>query len=441
MRREVVILFVLAACGGSGGSSPDAARADGLIDSSPDATPTGLVSVTVLEAGQPVAGAAVVFSDPDGHVVSTSTTGPDGKAAETLAAGSSVTCDPTFGTGTTHALLTIFDVQPGDQLVMGDPVMPSPAASPEGTVQVGVSAVTNAVSYAIDLGGCTATSSNPGTIAVTLTTACLNSAGTYDALALALGADGSAISYAVALSETAPGGANTGGLTMPAWRTDFATHTITVSNAPASTPISSFFVLDHDAARFASIPLPSYTSSATGTATMTMRYPKQLGTWADEAVVVEQPAGSSGQPFRMYLASTPIGNIQDETADFAAPPKITGTELFVAPNDSTPTISWDSPGSFTGTTGGLVEVRWHSATDSWIWSAVVAPGATNRVRFPDLPAALAVDRTPSTQVFDSGAVEFLQGTMFADETALRTDWTQAVQQTSGTYAERYSGLF
>lgn len=92
-KRWLVVAFLVAGCGGS--SEPP---------------PNGVVTVAVTRAGVPIAGATVVFDDPDGAVTGRGTTDADGVATAELVGGGMVTVvDPAVPT----RLMTLTEVSPG----------------------------------------------------------------------------------------------------------------------------------------------------------------------------------------------------------------------------------------------------------------------------------------------------------------------------------------
>ena len=112
-KTGVTIVAVLA-CGCSFEPPPDVAG--------PDATTRGPVTATVhaLEAGEElVAGAAVLFHDPDGALVAHETTDASGRAEADLLPGGSVTVVDTISDPTSTLLRTVFGAEPGDDLVFG----------------------------------------------------------------------------------------------------------------------------------------------------------------------------------------------------------------------------------------------------------------------------------------------------------------------------------
>jgi hypothetical protein len=118
--RLLLGLVLCAACGSveKQGALPDGGATD---DAGIDAPARGTVHVTVLDpagTGAPVAGASVVFIDPDGTLVKKATTDTGGKADANVLPGANVTS--IVLNGTSYQLLTVLAIQPGDDLTMGD---------------------------------------------------------------------------------------------------------------------------------------------------------------------------------------------------------------------------------------------------------------------------------------------------------------------------------
>jgi len=127
MKRLLAVMGV-AACGGGSDATTDAPPTDGpgAVDgpSTPDATPTGLVTVQAYwSLSEPDANATAIFVDVDGTVVQDALVAADGTASAMLHAGGSVTVLQGFTEGTTitHGITTFRAVKPGDHLVVGLP--------------------------------------------------------------------------------------------------------------------------------------------------------------------------------------------------------------------------------------------------------------------------------------------------------------------------------
>jgi hypothetical protein len=104
----------------SGDADPGAPDADpGAPDATPELTAARVTVLTLARDGLPQTGAVVVFADPGDGRVTRRVTGADGTASAPIAPGASVTVVWTTLGGA--RLLTITDLEPGDDLVVGEP--------------------------------------------------------------------------------------------------------------------------------------------------------------------------------------------------------------------------------------------------------------------------------------------------------------------------------
>ena len=126
--RPLVILLLLAACGGHGNDASDApvaadaAAADAAAPdaSGPDAATGPAVSITIQRNTVPVSGVHVIFTDATSSIVADVFTDTTGTASHVMAAGGSVTAIDPFPLiaqviGASN-LYTIAGVKPGDHL-------------------------------------------------------------------------------------------------------------------------------------------------------------------------------------------------------------------------------------------------------------------------------------------------------------------------------------
>jgi hypothetical protein len=127
-----LLVVAATACGADNGGDPDAgadatapggAADAGAPDAAPDASPVRVTVLTLAGDGLPETGAAVVFADPDDGRVTSRVTGVDGTASAPIVPGASVTVVWTTSGGA--RLLTITDLEPGDDLVVGEPRSPT----------------------------------------------------------------------------------------------------------------------------------------------------------------------------------------------------------------------------------------------------------------------------------------------------------------------------
>jgi hypothetical protein len=440
--KQLALVLAIAACGGkSGGTTADAPP---VADAAPDAPSTGVVSVTVVLNAVPTAGATVFFSDATGHLITSSTTGADGKGSATVAAGSSVTCELTGGTpgSLAHLIETTFDVQPGDEIVCGLPA-PVTTSSPQGTVQVTLPGVyAGAAFYSVDMGGCSSNNATAAPMSVALNTTCVASTNTFDALALAKdSSSGSMLAYATSLGLTPPGAGKSSNVTMPSWRTDFGVHNIAVSNAPPNAELATTFGLSHDTAAW-NIDGSTATTSAAGGAAVSFPYPMSIGTSVSYTVQVDYPPSLGARPTQQYIVREPPSSLQDEALDFGTLPALLSRAAYVLDRHTTPVVSWAAADSLATTTGGATTLVWTTPGEQWVWAAAVPSSATS-VQFPDLPDSLAGDRVTPSQPYDQVVVVFVEGTMFAGPADFRSHWANIIGEppSSGTYAERMTAIY
>jgi hypothetical protein len=106
------------ASSGDDAGGGDAAGSDAGVDGMTD--PRGTVRVTVVDpagGGAPAVGVTVVFIDPDGTVVKTTSTNSSGKTEADVLPGASVTT--VIASASRFRMRTMLGVQPGDDLVIG----------------------------------------------------------------------------------------------------------------------------------------------------------------------------------------------------------------------------------------------------------------------------------------------------------------------------------
>ena len=119
MKRDAVLLFALAACGGGGHHTQDASPYDApgdTLQTSADAAANG-VTLRITNNGVPVANVASVFLDAQDKQIAAVTTDASGNASATVGPGGSVTAVLHEGGGLDH-LMTFTAVQPGDVLLI-----------------------------------------------------------------------------------------------------------------------------------------------------------------------------------------------------------------------------------------------------------------------------------------------------------------------------------
>jgi hypothetical protein len=146
-------------------SPPDAAIGGDDSDAAPE--PPGLVTVQLDELfesalyGEPMEDVPVLFHGPDRELIAEETTDTDGEASATVPPGSIVTIAMTAG-GEQYITLSIFDVQPGDEIVFPSPE-PEPGLPAElGTMTIDLPDKAGAAYYRA-ANGCQEGTSDPAT--------------------------------------------------------------------------------------------------------------------------------------------------------------------------------------------------------------------------------------------------------------------------------------
>ena len=431
--KQLALMLTVVGCGSS--SSPGKADAPVMPDtpSGPDAAAIGMVSVHVVDEGAAVANATIVFSLPSGEVGSTAMTNASGDATGTITAGGSVTA--AFTSNTTHLLMTAFDVQVGDQLVLGVPSGPPGAGAAQGSVAVAYpSTVTNATSYASDVGCAQMSGSTTGTVTIPLTASCQATAGTFDVISFATDTNGALLAYSVAAALTVPGSGNTLNQTMPAWRTDAATATLTVSNAPPDQMVVAKADIHDDPVQYSQFPQVRVTVTAGGQASVAPSWPKSVGNAVSWIVQVPYPSGIEGQAVKAFEERTTALNSTTRGYDATALPTLTSRSVSVASGHDTPNATWTTASApVAGTSGQLVQVGWNvPSLGTFEWLAAVPADATS-VQYPRLPDSLATSRVAVDQPFQAEAVYIVQSDLFADPAAFRQTWGNFVVPPATNY--------
>jgi len=436
-------LVLLAACGSSSSSSPldgappaDSAGPSHDATALPDAAATGMVAVHVVMAGVPVPGAQLVFSTPSGDVGSMGMTDANGNATGTIIAGGSVTAGIASGTAPNESfqLTTVVDVQPGDNLTLGENIASPTGSAALGNVQISYpAAVTNATSYLTDIGCNTVGGATVGgSVTMPVTSACLAAGGTFDVMSTARDSSGNLLAFTVATGLTPAGDGNTLTQAMPAWRTDFATAGITFSNAVGMQNAVMHGQVSDDPVAFGTLPETTGTVDAGGHVTAQLSWPKSIGT-ADEWIV-ELPLGKSvaGTQMKQYFGRA--STVTSQTIDASLLPTLTSRTIDVAFGQDTPMLSWTAATPLSTIQGTLGFLSWdlpNLGTVSW---TVAVPGDASSVQLPRLSDALALGRVSPTQPFTSAQVMIVQSDLFSNAAAFRASWGDALDPPARNYS-------
>lgn len=381
------------------GGIPDTSVPDG------DAGP-GAVTVNVRNpAGQPIAGATVVFGSATGDVLQSLTSDATGTVTAVVPSGSQVTV--VFSTSDDARLVTITAVEPGDVIVASD--LTAANADLLGTVSVATQSDggPSAVTYRYSSGDCStsAFSGDPPPFVYGLAKDCVNAQGKLPVLAEAYGESGEPVGFQFAKNVTAP---TDGGAVTPAfgaWSTAITQQTLNTTNLQ----------LDGGSNYLA------FAEIADGV--MTTRSDFLPGTDAGGQSVFVHHAGYadavqfevSASLFYFGPGSGLVGNVTRAPAptangttnvDFATRlPEITSSAVDGgAPGR--PAIIWTPAASLGAADGTYVVAHWFEPIDGGqrrgTWTFVTPPSATS-LTAPALPAS--VTSAPGAQAdFESGGI-------------------------------------
>ncbi|MEO7109681.1 MAG: hypothetical protein ABI183_04500 [Polyangiaceae bacterium] len=434
-RRElgVVVALTLAfaaasACSGDdAGGNPIDASADSpdqndgsptTADGGDGAPANGAATVTVLENGSPFANAIVVFYTSDGTPQPPITTGADGKASMTVAAGWSVTASATSssgGTDTICSLTTFLAIEPGDNLVATG-LLPKTASPKNGTVEVvSPGTYSGASSYGWSDGCNSSGNTDGGNVALPVNDSCLE-AGTLDVLGLAYQGTNGMIASAQAVGQTYVDGGSISGF---AWSPITPTTLATTGTPPANATsfgydIELYSGNNHFGGFNLGIGLggaftPPHVTIPNGTFLTTANWTASL--------IFSSAPNSNVQLF----AQTPISSAF--SVDFGSLPPEIHDLVATADAAGNASIAFTADGPLTGLTGMISEIDYDATsstqadagdTEQVQWQ-IVAPVAASTT-LPKLTKDLVPAFVPATH---SAYARALGGTTYADYRAFR----------------------
>lgn len=365
MRRATLVAAVLVA---TACSDPPAQR--------------GPVTVTVLEGG-PVAGAVVVYQDPDGTVVAEAVTDGAGRATGIVGRGGSVTVGR-FQPGTTDLWIvdTVAEVAPGAALVL-DPTDVLSGGALAGQAQVTFpGAFEGATQYMANL-GCTGTSwsSTPDPASPFLSTLC---GPTVDAIAEARDGQGlvawSAVT-GVPLAGAVPDQAAE--VLFGPWRSDLLAVQLTATNPPAEGgSLYATYTPSRNGVPFVQSGMAGAASLAPPQpATVSFAAARDFWTSAQLFLSVDREDGRRGL---MENGVTVASRVLDLGA--ILPPRLSG--LALAPSAGGTAVRWTQAGPFGGQDGTILMSDWTGPRGRLLWRVLLPPGRTS-LDLPALPAAAA----------------------------------------------------
>ena len=396
----------------------DAALDAPTADSAPpDAALAGPVTITVLAEQGPVQGIDIVFTDPDGAVVSQAVTDALGQASEDLFAGSGVTI-AVMGGGS-YITITWAGVEPGDDLVWRfDPPTPTEVGALSASLP---EAHAEATHYEVELGCHAANTDDPNNpVTATITSDCLGSDENIDLIALALDDSNTAVGYSASAGVPAVVDGTTS-VAFDVWQSALDPFTITLANAPPGIGGAGFephFRIDGLDFRAAG---DGGTGFVDGTGTIEggyfqgiaidqLQYSVFIGLGTEEA-----PEGIAvllvGHPDAPASATHDLGQLLLPGISAAA----------MAGDDGRLSLSWTATGSFAAADGAMVMSNWAEGSSPHLAFLMLPPDATSPYLLPALPDELAVFRPSGTSTFETPMVVFAEADFAADYTAVRQD--------------------
>jgi hypothetical protein len=406
--KKSLCALLLAACGSSsGGNHIDAAPGTPDAKPSADAPTTGMVNVTVIEGSLPVAGADVVFNDPDGTPTAHVTTDGAGKASGIGHLGGSVTVITVGYSGgvADYYLQTRMGIVPGDDLVIGGEAHPSPYQQPLGYATVHLTPYAGAASYYIESGCDHKNQTTTADASLTLNANCFNSSSTFDVVVTAFDASSKPIAFTTLANQIPPSGGATVDATMPAWRTDFGQLAVQIDNVPPRTSMVEYYVdmKDGFADLFSGGATPTVAPGAS-TSFMVPFIPTVVSRTSVHAIITEMNA--TGPAGTLQLIEEQPSLLTSDTIDGAAVKlaQIHDVVVDVPAGQTTPRFTWAADGDNSGAQALELYARWNllpTMPVGWEWDVMAPPGTPSPVQLPQLPDDLSMHRMTPGQVFSS----------------------------------------
>jgi hypothetical protein len=359
--------------GGTGGIGGSAGGQAGSAGSGGGCTVPGTVSVEYALFGAAPDGHVVVFHRADGSVDSETTTDASGKASGTLQCGGLVTLSLSAD------VLWTLRAEPGDDIVLEDT---PPDSTGVGDMLLDVAeGFAGASMYPL---GCAGPPADLSDLTVgpkfAIRKYCLNPAGKFHELAVALDSAYHPLAFTF-LKDITPAAPALTTVTLPTpWRTDFATFQVDVANAPAGFQGISLTTRPWlDGLTY--YPDTMNAAFANGSASVQAKYPADFGSMLQYMVSV----GSTGIEIRLHRrVANPPPTISLSAVDF--PPAVSNATL-----DKTmptrPLAAWQGD---TSAADGVVIYMTYApdGTKPKSWNGTVPPGGSS-FSYPELPAALA----------------------------------------------------
>lgn len=367
--------------------------------------------VVVSDLDGPLAGAHVVFHDPDGAPVAHQTTDADGRASADVDGGGMVTV--LFADDGSRLRGTIVGVERGDELAM---VVSRRHVTEVGTVRVTVAPFAGAAVYVFET-ACAAvyTASLAQPVAIEIRSNCLAADGTLPLLVTARDGEGGMMAVAAipALPWIEPMN-----VVMPAWSAP-SVITLAGSAAPAGTS-ALFGELAYDVNGAFLGGSEAHTALVPGqAASFALPYAPGLGELLQARLALvygsdlEEPDGASMLVRRM---TTPTDLALDLGADLLPrlpAPSIDPSVL------GRPTATWPAVDIPAADGGGAYFVWNEGSGDLEDWTVVIPPDVGGRVQLPELPEDLATWAPTAAATFGRATVLFADADWLSSYRGLR----------------------
>jgi hypothetical protein len=411
----------LAACGSVASRSDAPVVIDAEIPGI-DAGPAP-VTVTVYDEGTPEVGVDVVFYDGEGNVLDQRLTGGDGSASSVVPEGGSVIVLQIDEFGRRVASVTA-DVAPGDDLIVGSRAgafvseqvgtitinWPS-GAVPAGTAQLQIELGCSTTGY-----GDTAT---PAVVAIY--DYCLSQGSDVTVVATALDNAFVPLAYSVQPDVALTGSPLTATTTLGAWRTDFATLSLTATNTPAGVSVvNPEFQLYANGQNYYVDSPPGAMPTPGGSATFDISFAKNFAEAGQYGVFLAH--GDPGMPNGVQIwltrtSSIPASATVDLTADLLPNVSVAQATMMAG----RPVFEWSSDAPQTEADGLYMQFFWSDGSVEHRTLVLASPGSQPPYEVPALPAALSAWQPPASAMLGAQVV-YVELDNVSDFDALRTGY-------------------
>ena len=332
----------------------------------------GTATVHTFEEGTSASGRIAIFQTPDGAAREVLTTGDDGLATASIAAGDMVTVANV--SSPQYDLTTFAEVSPGDVMTVGETAFEGAMGVGDiGAVPVTFSRdVVGAARYETGLGlGFVEASRDAPTLH--LTEHDLDARGEFRVVGLARDAGGRPLAFSVGASSALTAGAP---VTLPSWRTDWDTVSFSVAGLGSADRVEAQVDLLQGARGRIRGDLVTSTASRFG-----VEIPRDVG--GELAYAVEVKAGDS---VRAFHERGPARAMVAIDLDATMLPTITNVTVEASADAHRPVIRWNIAGDPAGADYLMLRLSWGEGAHRW--TIVLPPTRSGAFQLPELPVEL-----------------------------------------------------